>query len=283
VAAGGQSRILQQRATTAHTFFPKEHGATAMLLLPFVCAAILVKATRWTEVFALLAAGAAFMAEGPLVVLARQRFVWKQRRPETDAARRWLLIEAGVLAASGLILLLTGPWKAYLLFAFGAAAFGALSVYMNLHNKQRSEWFQAATAVALTSTSLMPCLAVQRMIPGWARLLWLLTALQAMAGIFVIHARLDARIAQRSNTRPATGNLVAAVVSIVAMVVAAAAFGGSRRYWISAALLLAVGGYCYEVRRQMNPISLRMPMTRAGLQALGLSIVYGILVIAGLW
>ncbi len=40
-------------------FLPREHGATAMLLTPIVCAAILVREWRWCELATLTAAFAA--------------------------------------------------------------------------------------------------------------------------------------------------------------------------------------------------------------------------------
>jgi hypothetical protein len=71
-------------------FLPREHGATAMLLTPIVCVAILAREWRWCELAALTAAFATLAAKDPMVVLARQRFVWKQRHPETAAAVLWL-------------------------------------------------------------------------------------------------------------------------------------------------------------------------------------------------
>src|SRR5579883_969190 len=87
-------------------FFPKEHGATAMLLSPFVSAAILVREFRWTELAALVAVVFAFAAKDPLTVLARQRFVWKQPHPETAVAKRWLAVELPVIAVCGAVLMI---------------------------------------------------------------------------------------------------------------------------------------------------------------------------------
>ena len=68
-------------------FLPREHGATAMLFMPIVCAAILAREWRWSEVATLTAAFSALAAKDPMVTLARQRFIWKTRHPETAAGR----------------------------------------------------------------------------------------------------------------------------------------------------------------------------------------------------
>src|ERR1022692_3440955 len=70
-------------------FLPREHGATAMLLTPIICVAILARQWQWSELATLTAAFATLAAKDQMVVLARQRFVWKQRHPETAAVAQW--------------------------------------------------------------------------------------------------------------------------------------------------------------------------------------------------
>src|SRR5208282_5109211 len=86
-------------------FLPREHGATAMLLMPIVCAAVLSRAWRWSELATLAAAFAALAAKDPMVVLARQRFVWVERHAETAVAAKWFAAWMAVLVLSGLVLL----------------------------------------------------------------------------------------------------------------------------------------------------------------------------------
>jgi hypothetical protein len=265
------------------TFIPREHGATAMLLTPFVCAALLVRQVRWLELVALVAILGAFAIKDPLVVIVRQRMVWKQEHAETRIAQRWAGVELMVLALCGIALLLAGDWRWYSLLFLGAGAFTVLAVMVNVRNKQRSEWFQVASAAALTATSLAACLAVQGSIPGWCWSLWLLCALQAAAGIFVVHSRLDARIAARKGAIGVTGSRRAAFISQGVLVIAAVGFALFSRLWIAAALALAASGYLWELRRQKDAASLQMPLQTVGQQALALAIVYGLFVVIGLW
>ena len=61
------------------------------------------------------------------------------------------------------------------------------------------------------------------------------------------------------------------------------AFACYGNLFIPAALMFAAGGYTFELHRQRSPESLKMPLTSVGIQTLTLTIVYGALVIAGLW
>ena len=264
----------------AGSFVPREHGATAMLLTPFGSAAILLRRVSWMEAAALLAVVCVFAARDPLVVLFRQRLVWKQEHEETRSAKRWLAAELILLAACGAVLAWKGPLLPFAVLGAGAAGFTLLAVWMNVRNRQRSEWFQVASAAGLSSTALVACLAVEGAIPLWGWLLWFLCTLQSAAAIFVVHARLDARLAARSGqilaTRPK-----AAWVAVGALAAGATAFFTCP--WIGAALLILAAGYGWELRRQRTPAGLQMRLQRVGQQLLALSVAYSLLVIVGLW
>jgi len=254
-----------------------------MLLLPFLSAAVLLRQVRWPEVVVLLAIVCAFAIKDPLIVLARQRLVWKQPHAETKAAKQWAAIELLLLAACGIALLLTPAWRSFALLFLGASAFTVLAVMINVRNRQRSEWFQVASAVALSATSMAACLSVKGSIAGWCWLLWLLSALQATAGIFVVHARLDARIAARKGGAAGAASRRPAFLCQAALIIAAACFAYLGRHWISAALMLVAACYLWELRRQRDATSLQMPLKRVGQQALALSSLYAVLVVIGLW
>ena len=262
---------------------PREHGATAMLLTPFFAAAILMRQIYWPEIVALVAVACAFAVKDPLVTIARQRFVWKQQRPETAAAKRSAIIEIALLGICGIVLLLVRDWRPFVPLFIGAGAFTVLAVMLTVRNRQRSEWFQVASAMALSATSLAACLAATGDIPNWGWQLWLLCALQASSGIFVVHARLDARIAARKQEPPPTENRRFGFICQFILIASAFWFAFHARPWIAAALLLATLSYLGDLFRQKNPASLQMPLKQVGLQALSLSIVYTLMVIAGLW
>lgn len=264
-------------------FLPREHGATAMLFTPMVCAAILARGWRWSEIAAFTAAFAALAAKDPLVVLARQRFVWKQQRSETAAAARWFAAWTCVLALSGVVLLFTWPFKATIALGLGVAVFSVLAVAVNVKNRQRSTLFQIASAIALTSSSLATSLSATGAIQPWCWWLWLFLALQATAGILVVHARLDARIALRATAKATQDFRRTAQVAVVVLAGAAAAAAAFRHSFVALALLVAVAGYAYDLHSQRDAVALQRPLTSVGQRALALSSVFSILLIIGLW
>ena len=264
-------------------YFPREHGATAMLITPIVCAAILARAWRWAELATLAASFAVMAAKDPLVVILRQRFLWKTPHAETPVAARWFAGWAAVNAVSAVIVLLAWPLRAIIGFGIGIACFGALVAWVNFRNRQRSTLFQIASAAALTSTSIATCLSALGLVAPWAWQLWLLLALQASAGILVVHARLDARIAQRTGAPAPQTFRRAAFASLAVLAAAAVAAIYLRRFFIAAALILAIMGYFYDLRRQSDPSYLQMPLKRVGQRALALSSIYAILLMFGLW
>ena len=270
----------QKRSTW---FLPREHGATAMLFTPIVCAAILSHTWRWSELATVTAAFAALTAKDPMVVLARQRFVWKQWHEETSAAMRWFVGWTVLLILSGLVLLASWPFKATAALGLGVAVFSVLAIAINVRNRQRSTLFQIASAAALSSSSLATSLSATGKIAPWCWWLWLLLALQATSGILVVHARLDARIALRS-TAPARENYRrAAQISLLALACAAVIATAFHHGWIALALFVAILGYAYDLHRQRNAEALQLPLKSVGQRALALSSLYAVLLIIGLW
>ena len=274
---------MRPASDAGRTLVPREHGATAMLLAPFFAAAILLRQFSWLELVALVAMICALVIKDPLVVIARQRLVWKQEHPETSQAERSVVLQFVLLAACGIVLLLFRDWRPLIVLSLGAAGFTVLAVMVNVRNRQRSQWFQVASAVALTSTALAASLSARDSISSWCWLLWMLSAMQATAGIFVVHARLDARIAARKGEAQASGSRQAALLCVLLLLAASITFACFGRLWIAAALAVAAAGYFLELRRQKNPASLQMTLKRVGQEALALSIAYSLMLVIGLW
>lgn len=264
-------------------YLPREHGATAMLLTPIVCSAVLARQWRFSELAAVTAAFAALAAKDPFVVLARQRWVWKNRHPETTAAAPWAAGCIVLLIFSGVVLLFTWPLKAIVAMGLGVAFFSLLAVAINLKNRQRSTLFQIASAAALTSTSLATSLSATGAVQPWCWCLWLLLAMQATTGILVVHARLDARVALRGSSPAGSQFRRAALIALTVLACAAIAAALLRRGWITLALLTALLGYAYDLRCQRSREALRLPLKNVGQRALALSSLYAVLLILGLW
>jgi hypothetical protein len=254
-----------------------------MLLTPMVCAAVLAREWRWSELATLMAAIASLAAKDPMVVLARQHFVWKQRHPETAAAMKWFAGLIVILILCGLVLVATWPLTAIVALGLGVCGFSALAVVINVKNRQRSTLFQIVSAAALTSTSLATSVSATGSIAPWCCWLWLLMAMQATAGILVVHARLDARIASRGTAPGSEGYRSSAQVALGVLGCTAIAGAILARGWIALALLVVVAGYWYDLCGQRDSVALQIPLKRVGQRALALSSLYAVLLIIGLW
>jgi hypothetical protein len=252
-------------------------------LTPMICVAILARQWQWSELATLTAAFAVLAAKDPMVVLARQRFVWKQQHSETAAAAQWFAGWTVILLLSGLVLAFAWSLKGILAMGLGVCVFSALAIAIKVKNRQRSTLFQIASAAALTSSSLATSLSATGAIAPWCWWLWLLMAMQATAGILVVHARLDARIASRGTAPAGKRFRSAAQVSLSALACAAVTAALIGRGWIALALLVVVLGYWYDLRGQLDPAALQTPLKTVGQRALALSSLFAVLLIIGFW
>jgi HAMP domain-containing protein len=184
---------------------------------------------------------------------------------------------------SGVVLALAWPWKALVGMGIGIGAFAGLALWVNVKNRQRSTLFQIASAAALTSTSVATCLAATGAIATWCLWFWLLAALQATAGILVVHARLDARIALKGTTPASMQFRRAAEGTVGAIACAAVTAAAMGKGWVAAALVVAAAGYGYDLMRQREAGELQRPLKAVGMRGLVLSSVYALLLIVGLW
>ena len=181
------------------------------------------------------------------------------------------------------MLLAVWPLKAIVAMGLGVGIFSALAITVNVKNRQRSTLFQIASAAALTSSSLATCLSATGAIAPWCWWLWLLMAMQATAGILVVHARLDARIASRGSGPASEQFRRAAQVSLVVLACAAVIATIVMRGWIALALLAAGMGYWYDLRSQRDSAWPQVPLKKVGQRALALSSLYASLLIVGFW
>ena len=256
-----------------------------MLLQPFLGALLALRTWSWLFLPALVCILIPFLMREPLLVLARQRWVWRTPHPETRQAIGQLWWQAALLVAAGAALALVWPWM--LLIALGAAAaiFTAFSTYVTIRNAQRRITFQVLSAAAMSSTVLIACLAVSTVsIPNWAWWWWGLHAAHFLTEILVVHVRLDARIAARRNAEILTPGFLAhrrrarLLQSLVAVGAIALLAGGGSFY--AAALGISSAVHYRDLARAHHPREIALSMNRVGVRALTLSIVFtGILIL----
>jgi hypothetical protein len=260
---------------------PREHGAWSILAQPFLCAWILAGTWHPSIVAAAVAVLAMFLLRTPLVILGRQALVWREAHPESRAAWRWSLIYAGMAALTVPLLSGRWGWRAILLFGGAAIVLTALAVYMEVTNRQRSIWLQLVTAAGLSSSCLAAALSATGTVPVWCWLLWVLCAAHAGTGILVVRARLEVRIAARSQKAAPLAFLTPARFAQTGILIAGTALMFYGSPWIGAALILPSLIHLYELKRLTATID--TPLHIVGLRALSISVVFSILAICGLW
>lgn len=266
---------------------PREHGAWAMLLQPFIGTVIVVGAVNW-QLFATLACVVlTFLIREPLLTMARQKWVWREQHPETAQARRTFAIQLALLL--GAVVPLSRAWTSTELFGLGGVA-GALTVFsvtMTVHNRQRELWFQALVAAGLGLSCIAACIALLGYVPGWAWAWWALHTAHFWTGIMVVHVRLQARAdarhtpgilspALRGLTRQA--KIVQSVVAVAALVLI-----GFKQYYYGLALLMSSAAHLRDIASAPSKASVEMTMDSVGRRALVISAAFtAILIVAEL-
>ncbi len=263
---------------------PREHGAWAMLLLPFGSATILARAWTPTLLAALAAVLAVFVLRESLVVLLRQRYVWRHPRPEAAAARRSFEIAGPTLALAGLWLLLRVPWNWLLPLGVAALLLTGVYAYGALENRRRSAALHVGGAIGLSSSALLAYLAAGQEPDKVILLLWTVHVVHNAGSVLVVHARLEALIASKTaGWRHARRRRGVALAWQLVQAALAAALGAAGRPLLAAALLLPLAFHAVDLFRLRHPNSLRTPLKRVGLRELALSSAFSMLALAALW
>jgi len=250
------------------TLLPREHGAWSMLLLPFAGTAILLHPAPGRLVAAFALVLALFLLRGPLIILARQQWVWRTPREETAAARRFVAVGGVVAAACAVIAVPRPAWPLAAVCGFAAALLMSISILLAVRNRQHSVAFQMVGAVGLAGSSLVAALS-SGAIPRWAWLLWAASALHGAAAIPLVHARLALR-------RRQTPSLWRAGAGVLATLAAAAAAISS---WLAVALLFSATVHGAEWLSLRSPGAGQAPLTRLGLRLMAGSVVFSILLV----
>jgi hypothetical protein len=248
-----------------------------LLLQPFLAAAVLCKRWDWALVPALIIVVLGFLMREPLVTLGRQRWVWRERKPESGAAAKWL---AGESAAA--LLFVVGIWPRlahgeFLALSAAAAAITLAAVWMTVKNRQRSMVLQGVSAAGLSLSAPFAALVVLGNIPAWAWWLWLILSMHGIASILVVHARLKLRAGASGEVRgPALlGQCVQILTAAVLLLLGPAS--------LAAPMGFSSVVNCAELRRLSPERAASERLQRVGFRALAASIVHAAITVAALW
>ena len=238
-----------------------------MLLLPFLATALLLHPAPLRLIAALVWVMALFLVREPLIILARQQWVWKMPHEETGPARRWVIALGLTIALAGAgAIPASAIWPVAAACGFGATALMAASIWLAVRNRQHSVPFQVLGSIGLAGSSLAAALA-SGAIPGWAWLLWAASALHGAAAIPLVHARLAMR-------RRQTPNLLLAASGVAITFAGALAATPS---WLAVALLFSGMVHLGEWFSLRSPGAAQAPLTRLGLRLMASSICFTVL------
>lgn len=188
--------------------FPREHGAWAMLLVPFVAGLAAGVNDHWTAAAA--TAGLLGLAGIIFLHLGRPSLIrlLKRRMANGSFGQDSLPLAAGFAAlflpgvAIILLLGLAAGYSGLFWFALGAASLAALHTSFSLRHRDRSAVAELIGVLLLTMSAPLGFYLGNGALKTESLLLWFLTWLYFGASIFVVKARLRGA-ASRSRLTPA--------------------------------------------------------------------------------
>ncbi len=264
--------------TRSWILLPREHGAWGLLLQPFFSAAILGRKWNWLYIPVLALILTAFVMREPLLILARQRWTWKEPKSESAAARRCLVWQLPLCAGLSAMCLASLPAGPLLILMLVVIAITMLATWMALHNRQRSIALQVLSSLGLASTGLLAALVTARGLPDWSLLLSGLLALHAISSILVVRTRLELRSGAKAHVVLRAAWVFQIVVGSIAA--GLATFGQPG---LAAVVALTVFVAAFELLQLRSPEALAEPLRRVGFRALGTSLAHSAFSVAVLW
>ena len=253
-----------------------------MLVLPFLSAAALLRLPAGPLFTALVLVFALFLLRAPLIVLARQQWVWRDLHEETQPARSAVLL-FGVTASLAAIPILLGlprsVWPVAIACAAAATGLMAVSIWLAIRNKHHSILFQAVGSVGLAASSLTVALAAGNTIPFAIWLLWAGSALHGVAAIPIVHARLALRRRQSPSLWKAGAGIVLTAAAAAATAVAAGSGGPFQG--ITTALVFSTIAHTGEWLAIRSPRAPETRLTHLGLRLMSVSILFTVILYFG--
>lgn len=282
VGAASARAPVRPAEATGGIPLPREHGAWGLLLQPFVASVIVARQFDWLLLPALALALLGFVLREPLVVLSRQRWVWRTRNPQSSIAARWVAWELAGISVCLVVLGWQVPIPSLIVLTAVALALTLVAVWCTVKNLQRSIPLQIVSTAGLGSTALLVALVLTGTFPAWAWQLWALLTMHAVATILVVHARLRSRVAARTGEggSPRAGALAAQGVQFVSAAVLAVL---TSAVVMAVPLVFSALVNTLELLRLSSGRGLTESLTRVGYRTLAVSLVHMGFAIAVLW
>ena len=224
-----------------HPIIPREHGAWAMLLMPFMVGAGVAPQLGWNILLLLLAIILLFSAR---YALAKLRAAMRTRRAASSTARAailWLIIYIGIAAILGIPLLLIYQQWGLLPLAAIAALLLALHLWLQERRLERSTTGELLGIAGLSLTAPAAYYAGAGQFDTTAMLLWLLTLLYSGSSVFYVKMKVRHRLLGeaplRMSERMRLGRATVIYQLLVLALVVGLSLGGSAPILVPVAFL----------------------------------------------
>jgi hypothetical protein len=250
---------------------PREHGAWAMLYVPFALGVAVAGRINGAAWLLLLATTALFIARESLLVW------WRARRRGREAvdAGRLLLVYLALAAVAGLPLLFV--WRLGWLVPMGLA--GVLLLIINGQQaaqlEERSLGNELLAICGLTLTAPASYYVARGRWDATAWWLWLLSACYFASSVFYIKLRIYTLNPRKQVEQQRARRLCAWYHSLLLVALLALLLAGKLSLWVLLAFAPALWRAFWRVFRPVQQINL----ARAGV----LEIIYSLIFLLGVW
>ncbi len=179
----------------ASLLLPREHGAWAIVMIPFLTAAAIVSGGTVEIFLAFLAVLLIFMGRYPLELLLIPAAYVRAGRPDWALVWRSLWVYSLLAIGAGAGLIFVYELYALLWLALLGGLFFGLRVWQGWHKQDRETVAEAIGAVGLTLSGLVAWVAATGSVDRTGWLVWLLNAAFFCSGIVYVKSRLRVRLA----------------------------------------------------------------------------------------
>ncbi|MGE0130398.1 MAG: YwiC-like family protein [Blastocatellales bacterium] len=252
---------------------PKEHGAWAMLYVPFVLGVAVAGRVNWPVLLLLLSTTAMFISRESLLAWSRAR----ARGRDASEPGKMLLIYLALAAAFGLPLILA--FKLYWLAPLGLI--GCVLLLINAKQGERLEERSLSSEVmaicGLTLTAPAAYYAASGRWDGAAFWLWLLSAFYFASSVFYIKLRIYRLNPRKQAEQRQAWRSCAVYHSFMIVALAALTFAGG----LSLFALIAFAPVLARTFWGMFKPKTKVNLTRAGILEIAYSLVFLVCVALG--
>ena len=271
---------LKKMIKSAHKILvPKEHGAWAMLILPYFIGVVITDGLSTRTILGLISVLLLFLSRSPLIILLKEKFL----NSHHGLSRRELWLSFGFPAAIGFgiffwLLIRYSLWELLVIGSIGLIFF-TFHTWLTFRRKKRSIFGDLVGIFMLTLSAPLAVCISQGQLTHLAFVLWLLNALYFSTSVFHVRMRVRASVLRESliSSRvklPLVKNCLA-YLTILMLTITILTFAD----WIPVLVPLAFVPIIAHTAWSIITLHSKIKIIRVGLVQIGLSLIFAALMI----